>query len=733
MKVVPYPTSVIVENQNLKINYWTLKFLNRKIESSYVKYMNSRPKAYCEKQKKLLIQIFHSLILLIYTANYLSYIYANSISKSIIFQLTLIIFALIVTQVLFYLGFYYSRIEYKIKSKEQMQNPNKTSLYSLVSYKNSYYISFSYFCASIVLILNCPTAQNLIFSDLNDSALSCLPGLISLSFLYSSATFNSYNLLVLYNIVLLLLFGFLNLYQKNSISTSILEILLLFIIYIIHIILAYIYDLECLQEYISCKLSEETEPKQLLDNEENASNNYKVNDCIEELNNVLPTVQDHLKFPIERAVGLLTNISNDGMGRYSGEKSILDQISSNLDEEDKIYIEQSWSNNQCINVRKREKIQLKKSLENNLDKYFQLDIVLIVKQVSINWNFDSFDLNFKTGLKPLSTIGKYCFKLYNITDAFSLVESKIDKFLSKLEKSYKSNPYHNAVHAADILASALYIINNSFLSSCLSDLDMLSVIISHLSHDVGHPGFTNRFLVNFQDRLALQCNLHIDNDISVLENMHCSIAFSILAEEDKNVLEPLDNDQFLLVRKMVIDMILATDMGKHFDLLGIFRFKNHNSKSLENFEIKLEVLRMLIKVSDIGHAAKSNDIHINWSLLITEEFFRQGDIEKESKKPVSMYCDRETTIIAKSQIGFLRNIALPLYEAMNHCLASSKIENECIDQIKNNISAWEYRFKNDASRTLRDIQPTGLLSESPSTISLQGIKSHSDAILSKHK
>lgn len=733
MKVVPYPTSLIVENQNLKINYWTLKFLSRKTEDSYIKYMNSKPKTYCDKQKKLLIQIFHSLILLIYTSSYLSYLHENDFSKSISFQLTLIIFALIVTQVFFYIGFYYSSVDNKIEQKNQLQSTCKTSLYPLISYKSSYYLLFSYFCASTVLILNSSPAQNLIFSDLNDSALSCLPGLISLSFLYSYVAYNSFSQLALYNIVLLLLFGALNLYNETSLSTPVLEILLLIVIYILNSILAYIYDFECLQEYLSCKLAEESDPKKLLDNEDNAMTNYKVNDCIEELNNVLPTVHDHLKYPIERAVGLLTNISNDGMGRYSGEKSVLDQISSNLDEEDKIYIEQSWSNNQCINIRKREKIQLRKSLEKNLDKYFQFDIILIVKQASINWNFDSFDLNMKTGLKPLSTLGKYCLKLYNITDAFSLVESKVDKFLSKLEKSYKQNPYHNAVHAADILASALYIINNSYLSTSLSDLDMLSVIISHLAHDVGHPGFTNRFLVNFQDRLALQCNLYTDNDISVLENMHCSIVFSILAEEDKNILEPLDNDQFLLVRKMVIDMILGTDMGKHFDLLGIFRFKNHTSQSLENFEIKLEVLRMLIKVSDIGHAAKSNDIHMNWTLLITEEFFRQGDIEKESKKPVSMYCDRESTIIAKSQIGFLRNIALPLYEAMNHCLASSKIETECIDQIKNNISAWEYRFKNDASRTLRDIQPMGLLSESPSTISLQGIKSHSDAVLSKHK
>ena len=236
----------------------------------------------------------------------------------------------------------------------------------------------------------------------------------------------------------------------------------------------------------------------------------------------------------------------------------------------------------------------------------------------------------------------------------------------------------------------------------LSDLEILSIIISHLAHDVGHPGYTNRFLVNFRDQLAIKCNKYIDNDISVLENMHCCLTFSLLSEPDKNVLESLEDDQYIIVRKLIIELILATDMGKHFEFVGIFKSKYYSSENFETLEYKLDILKMLIKAADIGHAAKKTDIHSNWSFLICEEFFRQGDIERDSGKSISMYCNRETTVISKSQIGFLKNIALPVYETFNICLNCKLFENNCIEQIKSNIIYLENQYALTNSISLRE-------------------------------
>jgi hypothetical protein len=70
-------------------------------------------------------------------------------------------------------------------------------------------------------------------------------------------------------------------------------------------------------------------------------------------------------------------------------------------------------------------------------------------------------------------------------------------------------------------------------------------------------------------------------------------------------------------------MILATEMGRHFDLLGRFRVKalSNHEISLEDEGDKLFVLSMILKCSDLGHSAKPTDLHAEWTNRVCEEFF----------------------------------------------------------------------------------------------------------------
>lgn len=58
-----------------------------------------------------------------------------------------------------------------------------------------------------------------------------------------------------------------------------------------------------------------------------------------------------------------------------------------------------------------------------------------------------------------------------------------------------------------------------------------------------------------------------------------------------------------------------------------------------------------------------------------------------------MYCDRETTDISKSQAGFIKNIVLPLFNAINFVLDSESIRLDCIDQLRINEEFWVLRRK----------------------------------------
>jgi 3',5'-cyclic-nucleotide phosphodiesterase len=92
------------------------------------------------------------------------------------------------------------------------------------------------------------------------------------------------------------------------------------------------------------------------------------------------------------------------------------------------------------------------------------------------------------------------------------------------------------------------------LSSIITPLDALTLLVVAVGHDVGHPGVNNAFLVTLKAPLA-----QLYNDKSVLESFHCAAFSQVLRNHWPKILDQ---------RKMIIDMILATDMGLHFDFMG---------------------------------------------------------------------------------------------------------------------------------------------------------------------
>ena len=58
------------------------------------------------------------------------------------------------------------------------------------------------------------------------------------------------------------------------------------------------------------------------------------------------------------------------------------------------------------------------------------------------------------------------------------------------------------------------------------------------------------------------------NDESVLEQHHLAIAFKLLQDSNCDFLAHWTRKQRQCFRKMVIEMVLATDMSKHMSLLA---------------------------------------------------------------------------------------------------------------------------------------------------------------------
>lgn len=104
------------------------------------------------------------------------------------------------------------------------------------------------------------------------------------------------------------------------------------------------------------------------------------------------------------------------------------------------------------------------------------------------------------------------------------------------------------------------------LSTKLGDLEILILLTSCICHDLDHPGYNNIYQINARTELAIRYN-----DISPLENHHCSVAFRILENDDCNIFKSFPNDNFKQIREGIIRCILATDMARHNEILSNFK------------------------------------------------------------------------------------------------------------------------------------------------------------------
>ncbi|NXJ58605.1 PDE4D phosphodiesterase, partial [Spizaetus tyrannus] len=238
-------------------------------------------------------------------------------------------------------------------------------------------------------------------------------------------------------------------------------------------------------------------------------------------------------------------------------------------------------------------------------------------------------------------------------------------YMLTLEDHYHADvAYHNNIHAADVAQSTHVLLSTPALEAVFTDLEIMAAIFASAIHDVDHPGVSNQFLINTNSELALMYN-----DASVLENHHLAVGFKLLQEENCDIFQNLSKKQRQSLRKMVIDMVLATDMSKHMNLLADLKTMVETKKVtslgvllLDNYSDRIQVLQNMVHCADLSNPTKPLELYRQWTDRIMVEFFRQGDREREKGMEISPMCDKHTASVEKSQVGFIDFIAHPLWE-----------------------------------------------------------------------
>lgn len=99
-------------------------------------------------------------------------------------------------------------------------------------------------------------------------------------------------------------------------------------------------------------------------------------------------------------------------------------------------------------------------------------------------------------------------------------------------------------------------------------------------------------------------------------------------------------------------------------------------------------MKIVLKFSDLGHTAKSRLVHANWTERIIEEFFLQGDSEKEKQMEVSPFMNRESENSATNQVGFFEFIVLPFYRAVDELNITPGFR-QLVNQMISNYTLWK--------------------------------------------
>ena len=288
------------------------------------------------------------------------------------------------------------------------------------------------------------------------------------------------------------------------------------------------------------------------------------------------------------------------------------------------------------------------------------------------WDYDVFSKS----MEELEMLFVDIFEDRGLFGRFSIDVKTFLAFTKKIVAGYNNTPYHNLYHSFDVMHVSYLFISTCGADAFLEDFNVLSILVGALAHDVGHDGRNNSYHATTMSELAITYN-----SISVLENFSAAYLFRTTQIAECNIFERIGDAEHKKLRSRLIDMILDTDAKNHFILMT--RFKH----GMEMKQLSRGLLSsMLLHIADVSNPTRPNEISRKWSFAVQEEFFRQGDKEKELGLAISPFMDREYENLPRMQGAFIDAIVSPIFHLTAEFLP--KIEKHCIKNMLVNRAFW---------------------------------------------
>uniref|UniRef100_A0A6Q2Z1X6 Phosphodiesterase n=1 Tax=Esox lucius TaxID=8010 RepID=A0A6Q2Z1X6_ESOLU len=320
------------------------------------------------------------------------------------------------------------------------------------------------------------------------------------------------------------------------------------------------------------------------------------------------------------------------------------------------------------------------------------------------WNFDIFLFDRLTNGNSLVTLTFHLLNQYGLLELFQLDMMKLWRFLVMVQEDYHSlNPYHNAVHAADVTQAMYCYMREPKLAKSLTSCDLLLGLLAAATHDLDHPGVNQPFLIKTNHYLA-----KLYRNSSVLENHHWRSAVGLLRET--GLFSHLPAEDGLQMERQLGSLILATDISRQNEYLGKFRTHlDQDDLCLSSAAHRHFILQMALKCADICNPCRPWELSKQWSEKVTEEFFHQGDIEKKHKLEVSPLCDSQSNSMENIQIGFMTYVVEPLFAEWGR-FSDTRLSQTMLGHLGLNKASWGGLLQQEQGSSTEDLEASGCAS-----------------------
>ena len=347
-------------------------------------------------------------------------------------------------------------------------------------------------------------------------------------------------------------------------------------------------------------------------------------------------------------------------------------------------------NNLALLMNSNEDIIMNDSLENMISPSIIASLSDQMEKIA-SCDFDIFELNKLLNKKTSVYLAMEILSRLAIVDNGGIPHNILFDFVKEIVSHYDRVKaiYHNDLHAGDVMQTVytIFVKGKLNVKMKLSELDIFAILIAALCHDYKHPGTNNAYNINARTKYAMRYN-----DLHVLESYHISQTFKVLSNKKFNIFQNYTPEEYRISRRRMIDAVISTDMAKHTkvitaaktktELYDIIKGKNFtkifedipedetktNKQLIDLYDRQQCLLNMIIHTSDISNPAKPDKVSSQWTQRVYDEFFVQGDLEKEKKLPVSNFCDRNTTNVNKAMIGFISFVVGPTINCLTNLI-----------------------------------------------------------------